>query len=81
MARRISDVMFTALRNIASASTGRGRRGYKVSDAEANIGAQTLTALTERGLIARRRMGVGRSSTPITFFRPTTAGFDLVELG
>jgi len=81
MARQISDVMFSALRNIASASTGRGRRGYKVADAETEIGTQTLTALADRGLIVRRRMGVGRASTPITFFQPTDAGFELAELG
>jgi len=81
MARKISDVMFTTLRMIVKASTGRGNRGFKVAEAEASFGSQTIAALEERRLIMRRRVGVGRASTPITFFRPTDAGFELAELG
>lgn len=78
---RVSDAMFTALHMIAQASTGRGMRGYKVVEAETEIGTPTLEALADRKLIFRRRVGVGRASTPITFFRPTDAGFELLELG
>jgi len=78
---RLTDAMRVALWQIAAASTGQGRRGFRKEDAQATFRASTITALRKRNLIAARRLNVGCKATPVTFFAPTERGRDVIAAG